>query len=161
MHLPPLTITVQLDEMTASEFDFYESMYKQTKTKFDTYVDQGVLLNNYAHVFDLIMRLRQAVDHPYLIIHGLRKNEEESSLSRSYKLIPTKSRKPIEASPITNSVSLSKNVFYYRGRRNRRKWLNLSSKIAGSVKWQLNIYLGEILVQRVDTILVLGRRRSL
>lgn len=72
MHLPPLAMTIKVGEMSPSEFDFYESMFKQTKTQFDTYVDQGVLLNNYAHVFDLIMRLWQAVDHPYLIIHGLR-----------------------------------------------------------------------------------------
>jgi hypothetical protein len=31
---------------------------------------QGTLLNNYAHVFELLSRLRQAVDHPYLVIHG-------------------------------------------------------------------------------------------
>lgn len=34
-----------------------------------TYVEQGTILNNYAHVFDLLLRLRQAVDHPYLVLH--------------------------------------------------------------------------------------------
>ena len=92
MRLPPLNITIEISKMTPSEFDFYESMFKQTKTKFDTYVDQGVLLNNYAHVFDLIMRLRQAVDHPYLIVHGLR-NESELSYGDQKDLIPSKSRK--------------------------------------------------------------------
>ena len=92
MHLPSLTTTIVIAEMTPSEFDFYESMYKQTKTQFDTYVDQGVLLNNYAHVFDLIMRLRQAVDHPYLIVHGLH-NESELKYGEKNDLIPSKSRK--------------------------------------------------------------------
>jgi len=50
--------------------DFYESIYKQSRAKFDTYVDKGTLLHNYAHIFDLLARLRQAVDHPYLVIHG-------------------------------------------------------------------------------------------
>jgi DNA repair protein RAD16 len=27
-------------------------------------------LNNYAHIFDILIRLRQAVDHPYLVIHS-------------------------------------------------------------------------------------------
>ncbi len=40
------------------------------QAQFDTYVSAGVLLNNYAHIFDLLMRLRQAVDHPYLVIHS-------------------------------------------------------------------------------------------
>ena len=92
MHLPPLNITISMGDMTASESDFYESMYKQTKTQFDTYVDQGVLLNNYAHVFDLIMRLRQAVDHPYLIVHGLH-NEADLTYGGRNELIPSKSRK--------------------------------------------------------------------
>ena len=35
--------------------------------------------------------------------------------------ILTKSRIPIEVSPITNLISFSQNVFYYRGRRNWKK----------------------------------------
>ncbi|RQM19438.1 hypothetical protein B5M09_011584 [Aphanomyces astaci] len=35
--------------------------------QFNTYVSAGTLLNNYAHIFDLLIRLRQAVDHPYLV----------------------------------------------------------------------------------------------
>lgn len=33
---------------------------------------QGTLLNNYAHIFDLLTKMRQAVDHPYLIVHSKR-----------------------------------------------------------------------------------------
>eukprot|EP00932_Pfiesteria_piscicida_P019803 SRR837773.6627.p1 GENE.SRR837773.6627~~SRR837773.6627.p1 ORF type:complete len:420 (+),score=78.56 SRR837773.6627:69-1262(+) len=70
VNLPPLEITLRKDELSQEEQDFYTSMYTQSRTQFDTYVDKGTVLHNYAHVFDLIMRLRQAVDHPYLIIHG-------------------------------------------------------------------------------------------
>lgn len=28
------------------------------------------MLNNYAHIFDLLTKMRQAVDHPYLIVHS-------------------------------------------------------------------------------------------
>jgi DNA repair protein RAD16 len=38
--------------------------------QFATYVTAGTLLNNYAHVFDLLIRLRQAVDHPYLVVYS-------------------------------------------------------------------------------------------
>ncbi|PWZ10925.1 Pre-mRNA splicing factor SR-like 1 [Zea mays] len=34
------------------------------------YVDAGTLMNNYAHIFDLLTRLRQAVDHPYLVAYS-------------------------------------------------------------------------------------------
>lgn len=36
--------------------------------KFDTYVATGVLLNNYANIFGLIMQMRQVADHPDLLL---------------------------------------------------------------------------------------------
>ncbi|CAD7964113.1 unnamed protein product [Amoebophrya sp. A25] len=86
LNLPSLTIMVRRDQMSASEKDFYQSMYMQTTTEFNTYVDKGTLLHNYAHVFDLIMRLRQAVDHPYLIIHGMGRIGQANIPSKSNKL---------------------------------------------------------------------------
>jgi len=70
VNLPTLDIRLRKDKLSEEEYDFYKSMYTQSRTEFDKYVDHGTILHNYAHVFDLIMRLRQAVDHPYLIIHG-------------------------------------------------------------------------------------------
>jgi SNF2 family DNA or RNA helicase len=37
---------------------------------FGAYVESGTVLNNYAHIFDLLIRLRQAVCHPYLVVHS-------------------------------------------------------------------------------------------
>jgi DNA repair protein RAD16 len=31
-------------------------------------VNAGTVLNNYAHIFDILIRLRQVVDHPYLVL---------------------------------------------------------------------------------------------
>ena len=50
--------------------DFYQGLYTQTKASFNDYVEEGTLLNNYAHIFDLLTKMRQAVDHPYLLIHS-------------------------------------------------------------------------------------------
>jgi DNA repair protein RAD16 len=85
LNLPPLEIKIRRDGLSAEEKDFYTSMYMQSRTKFDTYVDKGTVLHNYAHVFDLIMRLRQAVDHPYLIVHGSLKTSDSGPM-------PTQSR---------------------------------------------------------------------
>lgn len=40
--------------------------------QFDTYVSSGVMLNNYANIFGLIMQMRQVANHPDLILkkHG-------------------------------------------------------------------------------------------
>lgn len=41
--------------------------YTQSQAQFNTYVNAGTVLNNYAHIFDILIRLRQAVVHPYLV----------------------------------------------------------------------------------------------
>ncbi|CAG9472593.1 unnamed protein product [Plasmodium vivax] len=68
--LRPLQIRIRKDKLSNEEKDFYESLYKQTSTQFDTYVKSNTVLHNYAHIFDLLSRLRQAADHPYLILFG-------------------------------------------------------------------------------------------
>ncbi|VAH29639.1 unnamed protein product [Triticum turgidum subsp. durum] len=65
--LPPKTVTLRRDSFDRNEMEFYEALYTQSCTQFDSYVVAGTLLNNYAHIFDLLTRLRQAVDHPYLV----------------------------------------------------------------------------------------------
>lgn len=44
--------------------------YTQSQAQFNTYLLSGTVLNNYAHIFDILIRLRQAVDHPYLVIYS-------------------------------------------------------------------------------------------
>ena len=81
--LPPLIITVEKLVLTESETDFYECIYKNSRSKFDTFVEKGVLLNNYAHIFQLLSRLRQTLDHPYLVVHGNFDGGRENIPSRS------------------------------------------------------------------------------
>lgn len=61
---------LQYYPLSSVENDFYEALYTQSKAQFDTYVSSGTVLNNYAHIFDILIRLRQAVDHPYLVVHS-------------------------------------------------------------------------------------------
>ncbi|DBA87235.1 hypothetical protein WJX77_012520 [Trebouxia sp. C0004] len=68
--LPPRTITLRKDRFDEREDDFYEALYTQSQAQFATYVQTGTVVNNYAHIFDLLIRLRQAVDHPYLVVHS-------------------------------------------------------------------------------------------
>jgi len=68
--LPPRLITFRCAPLDAFEADFYEALYTSSISKFDTYVTKGVVLHNYASIFDLLMRLRQAVDHPYLVLYS-------------------------------------------------------------------------------------------
>ena len=68
--LPPLKIEIRETEFDEVERDFYDSLYMLTRAKFDGYVKKCSVLHNYAHIFELLSRLRQACDHPYLVIHS-------------------------------------------------------------------------------------------
>jgi len=61
------TVVLRKDRFDEREEDFYEAMYTQSQAQFDAYVESGTLLNNYSHVFDLLIKLRQACGlQPYL-----------------------------------------------------------------------------------------------
>ncbi|XP_010475184.1 PREDICTED: DNA repair protein RAD16 [Camelina sativa] len=68
--LPPRIISLRRDALDVKEADYYESLYKDSQAEFNTYIQAGTLMNNYAHIFDLLTRLRQAVDHPYLVVYS-------------------------------------------------------------------------------------------
>lgn len=77
MELPPRLVQIKPVRLHPVEEDFYSALYTQTKSSFDDYVESGTLLNNYAHIFDLLIRMRQSVDHPYLVIHSKRNTDEQ------------------------------------------------------------------------------------
>ncbi|KAL5573355.1 hypothetical protein UlMin_022952 [Ulmus minor] len=68
--LPPRIVSLRRDTLDIREQDYYESLYNDSQAQFNTYVEAGTVMNNYAHIFDLLTRLRQAVDHPYLVVYS-------------------------------------------------------------------------------------------
>ncbi|KAB1227332.1 putative SWI/SNF-related matrix-associated actin-dependent regulator of chromatin subfamily A member 3-like 2 [Morella rubra] len=66
--LPPADIQVIYCELTETEKDFYEALFKKSKVKFDQFVEQGRVLHNYASILELLLRLRQCCDHPFLVM---------------------------------------------------------------------------------------------
>ncbi|KAJ4801227.1 hypothetical protein LUZ62_052473 [Rhynchospora pubera] len=87
---PPKYVKLRCDSMDETEHDFYEAMHTQSCIKFNSYVEAGTVMNNYAHIFQMLTRLRQAVDHPYLVLYppageicGLCQSEAQDSLVTS------------------------------------------------------------------------------
>ncbi|XP_057792639.1 LOW QUALITY PROTEIN: DNA repair protein RAD16-like [Salvia miltiorrhiza] len=83
--LPPRIVTLRRDSLDIVEEDYYTALYNESQAQFNTYVDAGTLMNNYAHIFDLLTRLRQAVDHPYLVEYSL------TAMERKGKTVDTRS----------------------------------------------------------------------
>lgn len=68
MELPPKEVIVHNEFFGEIERDFSSSIMSSTTRKFDTYVARGVMLNNYANIFGLIMQMRQVANHPDLLL---------------------------------------------------------------------------------------------
>ena len=68
MELPPKQVVIHNEFFGEIERDFSSSIMSNTTRQFDTYVSRGVMLNNYANIFGLIMQMRQVANHPDLIL---------------------------------------------------------------------------------------------
>ncbi|GEQ66775.1 hypothetical protein JCM33374_g438 [Metschnikowia sp. JCM 33374] len=72
--LPPRIVEIRRDVFNEEEKDLYSSLYSDSKRKFNDYVAEGVVLNNYANIFTLITRMRQLADHPDLVLKRIGSN---------------------------------------------------------------------------------------
>ncbi|KAH7302007.1 hypothetical protein KP509_23G052300 [Ceratopteris richardii] len=68
LELPPCETEVVECEFSEAERDFYDALYKRSKVKFDQFVEQGKVLHNYASILELLLRMRQCCDHPFLVL---------------------------------------------------------------------------------------------
>ncbi|EGD73108.1 nucleotide excision repair protein [Salpingoeca rosetta] len=75
--LPPRIIHTRRDLFTHEEEDFYEALFSESKTRFQSFVRAGTVLNNYAHIFELLMRMRQSVNHPWLVTHRVDSKDDK------------------------------------------------------------------------------------
>nr|DAD19846.1 TPA_asm: hypothetical protein HUJ06_021309 [Nelumbo nucifera] len=66
--LPPVDIKTIECEQSEAERDFYEALFKRSKVQFDQFVAQGKVLHNYASILELLLRLRQCCNHPFLVM---------------------------------------------------------------------------------------------
>jgi DNA repair protein RAD16 len=83
LSLPSRVIIVRNDlELDTYEKDFYAALYTQTAAKFKHFDSSGTILSNFAHLFELLLRLRQAVNHPYLVLYG-NNDKDENSLTET------------------------------------------------------------------------------
>ncbi len=63
MELPPKEVIIHNEFFGEIERDFSSSIMSNTTRQFDTYVSRGVMLNNYANIFGLIMQMRQVAKY--------------------------------------------------------------------------------------------------
>lgn len=64
--LPSKIVIVKRCLFSPQELEFYKSLYSDIKSKFNAYSIRGQVANNYAHIFELLQKMRMAVNHPFL-----------------------------------------------------------------------------------------------
>lgn len=97
--LPPRVVEIRRDVFNEEEKDLYTSLYSDSKRKFNDYVAEGVVLNNYANIFTLITRMRQLADHPDLVLKKVGNNALSGDLDGVImcQLCDDEAEEPIES----------------------------------------------------------------
>jgi DNA repair protein RAD5 len=67
LKLPEKHVHILKLDLSPPERDFYDALFAKAKAKFDTFVERGQTLAMYTHIFALLMKLRQALCHPFLV----------------------------------------------------------------------------------------------
>ncbi|VVA14792.1 PREDICTED: helicase mRNAion factor [Prunus dulcis] len=67
IELPPKTIHLSKVEFSSEERAFYTKLEADSRTKFKAYAAAGTVNQNYANILLMLLRLRQACDHPLLV----------------------------------------------------------------------------------------------
>lgn len=84
--LPKKTITLQKVEFSAEERDFYHLLEAHSQAQFKVYAAAGTVKKNYVNILLMLLRLRQACDHPLLVKSCLSISTWRSSAEAARKL---------------------------------------------------------------------------
>ncbi|KAJ3148343.1 hypothetical protein HDU86_007452 [Geranomyces michiganensis] len=80
IELPPKVVSEDRLDFTTEEREFYTALEQRAQIRFSRYLKRGTVMKNYANVLVLLLRLRQACLHPYLIT----KDFEETAIADAY-----------------------------------------------------------------------------
>ncbi|KAL1560206.1 hypothetical protein AAHA92_10451 [Salvia divinorum] len=76
--LPPKTIELKRVDFSMKERDFYRRLEADSKAQFAEYAKAGTVKQNYVNILLMLLRLRQACDHP-LLVKGLGSTTQTAS----------------------------------------------------------------------------------
>ncbi|KAJ1660888.1 DNA helicase rad5 [Dispira simplex] len=77
--LPPIQVRTEYVAFTQGELALYEALLADSRRRFNSLCDRGVLWHSYAHVFQLLTRLRLCCCHPQLLVANLQRAHKQSS----------------------------------------------------------------------------------
>ncbi|KAL3627745.1 hypothetical protein CASFOL_029108 [Castilleja foliolosa] len=84
--LPPKTIELQRIEFSEEERGFYNRLEIDSRAQFQEYAAAGTVKQHYAIILVMLLRLRQACGHPYLVDKSKYSSKSTTSLMTAKKL---------------------------------------------------------------------------
>ncbi|XP_038719249.1 DNA repair protein RAD5B-like isoform X1 [Tripterygium wilfordii] len=99
--LPPIDIKIIECEQSEAEHDFYDALFRRSKVQFDQFVAQGKVLHNYANILELLLRLRQCCNHPFLVMSRADSQQyaDLNKLARRFVEVNFESSTPRQGAP--------------------------------------------------------------
>ncbi|EOA39090.1 hypothetical protein CARUB_v10011822mg [Capsella rubella] len=103
INLPPKTINLSKVDFSVEERSFYCKLESDSRSQFKAYAAAGTLNQNYANILLMLLRLRQACDHPELV-KGYNSDSVGKVSEEAVKKLPREAQHSLlsrlEASPI-------------------------------------------------------------
>ncbi|XP_010479492.1 PREDICTED: helicase-like transcription factor CHR28 [Camelina sativa] len=103
INLPPKTINLSKVDFSVEERSFYNKLESDSRSQFKAYAAAGTLNQNYANILLMLLRLRQACDHPQLV-KGYNSDSVGKVSEAAVKRLPKEARvrllSRVESSPI-------------------------------------------------------------
>ncbi|CAN8321317.1 unnamed protein product [Cochlearia groenlandica] len=126
INLPPKTINLSKVDFSEEERSFYKKLESDSRSQFKAYAAAGTLNQNYANILLMLLRLRQACDHPQLV-KGYNSDSVGKESEEAVKKLPRDSRvsllNRLQSSPICcvcndppedSVISLCGHIFCYQ-----------------------------------------------
>ena len=92
VQLPPRTVRTLYVALSEEEQDFYSTLHSRSRAQFEAYVAEGRALTQYSSVLALLLRLRQACDHPFLVLSRSDTTASFSTVARHLGAGPSNTR---------------------------------------------------------------------
>ncbi|KAM7261686.1 hypothetical protein ACFE04_020763 [Oxalis oulophora] len=86
INLPPKSIELNKVDFSAEERAFYTQLEADSRSQFKAYAAAGTLNQNYANILLMLLRLRQACDHPVLVKGYNSDSTSKSSMELAHRL---------------------------------------------------------------------------
>ncbi|XP_043689070.1 helicase-like transcription factor CHR28 isoform X2 [Telopea speciosissima] len=87
INLPPKTIELKKVDFSKEEREFYSRLEAESRAQFKVYAAAGTVRQNYVNILLMLLRLRQACDHP-LLVKGFDSNSVWRSSREMAKKLP-------------------------------------------------------------------------